>query len=150
MERRGLFSRFWISGFGFWQGSLLGWGWFLTGALLLVILLQLLVQYRLNVWNRDLFNALERKDIDAVSGLALLFVPLGVSAVALNVTSVWGRLTTQRVWRGWLSDHLIGRWLKNGRYYQLNLVRGEHQNPEFRIADDTRIATEAPSTSPSA
>jgi putative ATP-binding cassette transporter len=144
LERRGLFSRFWRSGFGFWRGSLLGWGWFLTGALLLVILLQLLVQYRLNVWNRDLFNALERKDIDAVSGLALLFVPLGVSAVALNVTSVWGRLTTQRVWRGWLSDHLIGRWLKNGRYYQLNLVRGEHQNPEFRIADDTRIATEAP------
>jgi vitamin B12/bleomycin/antimicrobial peptide transport system ATP-binding/permease protein len=144
IERRGLFSRFWRSGFGFWRGSSLRLSWFLTAALILVILLQLFVQYRLNVWNRDLFNALERKDIEAVSSLALFFVPLGLSAVALNVASVWGRLTTQRVWRGWLSHHLIDRWLKNGRYYQLNLVRGEHQNPEFRIADDTRIATEAP------
>jgi vitamin B12/bleomycin/antimicrobial peptide transport system ATP-binding/permease protein len=123
---------------------LLRLSWFLTAALLLVILLQLFVQYRLNIWNRDLFNALERKDLEAVSALALFFVPLGLGAVALNVTSVWGRLTTQRVWRGWLSQHLIDRWLQNGRYYQLNLVRGEHQNPEFRIADDTRIATEAP------
>jgi putative ATP-binding cassette transporter len=39
---------------------------------------------------------------------------------------------------------LIDRWLANGRYYQLNLVSGDHQNPEFRIADDVRIATEAP------
>ena len=144
LDRRRLFSHFWRTGSGFWRGSSLGLSWFLTGGLLLVILVQLFVQYRLNVWNRDLFNALERKDIDAVSQLALLFLPLGFGAVALNVASVWGRLTTQRVWRGWLSGHLVDRWLKNGRYYQLNLVRGEHQNPEFRIADDTRIATEAP------
>ena len=71
-------------------------------------------------------------------------MPLAVAAVAFNVASVWGRLTTQRAWRAWLTDHLIDRWLKNGRYYQLNLVQGEHQNPEFRIADDTRIATESP------
>ena len=32
----------------------------------------------------------------------------------------------------------------HGRYYQLNLVRGDHANPEYRIADDVRIATESP------
>jgi vitamin B12/bleomycin/antimicrobial peptide transport system ATP-binding/permease protein len=36
------------------------------------------------------------------------------------------------------------RWLKNGRHYQLNLLGGGHKNPEYRIADDLRIATEAP------
>ena len=36
------------------------------------------------------------------------------------------------------------RWLTAGRYYQLNLVSGDHKNPEYRIADDVRIATEAP------
>jgi vitamin B12/bleomycin/antimicrobial peptide transport system ATP-binding/permease protein len=30
------------------------------------------------------------------------------------------------------------------RYYQLNLVSGDHKNPEYRIADDVRVATEAP------
>jgi vitamin B12/bleomycin/antimicrobial peptide transport system ATP-binding/permease protein len=34
--------------------------------------------------------------------------------------------------------------LKGGRYSQLNLVRGGHENPEDRIADDVRVATEAP------
>ena len=53
-------------------------------------------------------------------------------------------MTLQRRWRAWLTDSLIDRWLSNGRYYQLNLVSGDHANPEYRIADDVRIATEAP------
>lgn len=32
----------------------------------------------------------------------------------------------------------------NGRYYQLNLIDGDHQNPEARLSEDMRIATEAP------
>jgi vitamin B12/bleomycin/antimicrobial peptide transport system ATP-binding/permease protein len=39
---------------------------------------------------------------------------------------------------------LIDRWITHGRYYQLNLVRGDHANPEYRIADDVRVATESP------
>ena len=50
----------------------------------------------------------------------------------------------QRRWRAWLTDHLIDRWLANGRYYQLNFVTGDHQNPEGRIGEDARIATDAP------
>lgn len=144
LQRKRLFARFWRSAIGFWRGPSAWRAWSLTGALLATILLQLFVQYRLNVWNKDLFNALERKEIAAVGSLALVFVPLALAAVALNVASVWGRLTTQRTWRQWLSTHLVDRWLRNGRYYQLNLIAGEHQNPEFRIADDTRIATESP------
>src|SRR5262249_40721102 len=53
-------------------------------------------------------------------------------------------MTMQRRWRAWLNNLLIDRWLKNSRYYQLNLVGGPHRNPECRIADDVRIATEAP------
>lgn len=28
--------------------------------------------------------------------------------------------------------------------YQLNLVSGDHQNPEYRIAEDLRVATDSP------
>jgi putative ATP-binding cassette transporter len=143
-ERRRLFSRFWRSASGFWTKQSKREAWFLTLTLVAIILGQLFVQYRLNVWNKDIFNALEKKDISLVGWLAMLFVPLAIAAVAFNVASVWGRLTTQRAWRAWLTDHLVDRWLRHGRYYQLNLVKGEHQNPEFRIADDTRIATESP------
>jgi vitamin B12/bleomycin/antimicrobial peptide transport system ATP-binding/permease protein len=57
---------------------------------------------------------------------------------------VYGRMTLGRRWRAWLNNQLVGRWLTGGRYYHLNLVNGDHQNPEFRIADDLRVATEAP------
>jgi hypothetical protein len=57
---------------------------------------------------------------------------------------VYGRMTLQRRWRAWLSDRLVGRWLTGGHYYHLNLVSGDHQNPESRIADDVRVATESP------
>ena len=60
------------------------------------------------------------------------------------VVQVYARMTLQRRWRAWLTDNLVDRWLKNGRYYQLNLVSGDHKNPEYRIADDVRIATESP------
>jgi putative ATP-binding cassette transporter len=55
--------RFWQSASGFW----FGWRvWGLIGLLTAVVLLQLLVQYWLNLWNRDFFNALERKDSSVV------------------------------------------------------------------------------------
>jgi len=50
----------------------------------------------------------------------------------------------QRLWRAWLNRRLLDRWLANSRYYQLNLVKGDHANPEYRLAEDLRLATEAP------
>ncbi|MBF9231961.1 ABC transporter ATP-binding protein/permease [Microvirga alba] len=143
-ERRRLFARFWRTASGFWTGQSKREAWFLTLTLLAIILGQLFIQYRLNIWNRDIFDALEKRDLALVAWVSLLFAPLALASVIFNVASVWGRLTTQRAWRAWLTDHQVDTWLKNGRYYQLNFVKGEHQNPEFRIADDTRIATESP------
>src|SRR6476620_2323322 len=68
----------------------------------------------------------------------MLYFPLLVASVFLSVTQVYARMTTQRRWRAWLNNHLIDRWFRNGRYYQLNLVSGDHKNPEYRIADEGR------------
>jgi ABC transporter transmembrane region 2 len=53
-------------------------------------------------------------------------------------------MTAQRKWREWLSKHLIDYWLTNGRYRRLKFTRGEHRNPEYRIAEDARVATDSP------
>src|SRR5262249_22481531 len=58
--------------------------------------------------------------------------------------SVWARMTTQRKWREWLTKHLLALWLKDGRYRGLKFVAGDHQNAEYRICVDARIATDAP------
>src|SRR5664279_2398769 len=141
---RPLVWRFWANARGFWYGDTRRTAWLLTVGLIALIFIQLALQYRMNIWNRDIFNALEKKDGDAVSTQVLIFVPLVVTIVALAIIAVYGRMTVQRHWRAWLTNHLVAGWLANGRYYQLDLVTGDHQNPEGRIGEDARIATDAP------
>ena len=141
-ERRSLFSRFWRSASGFWRGSLSIWA--LVALLVVAVLLGLLVHYRLNIWNGDFFDALERKDGPELWQQALVFAPLIAASTTLAIFGVWSRKTAQRKWREWLSRHLIALWLANGRYCQLHLVPGDHENPEYRIAEDARVATDAP------
>ena len=52
------------------------------------MILQLYVQFRLNYWNRDFFNALESRDSDRLKAQALLLLPLCGASIALAVTSV--------------------------------------------------------------
>src|SRR5207253_4150272 len=86
----------------------------------------------------------ERRDSATVFYLSSVFFPLAIVSVTLVVAQVFTRMAIQRRWRAWLTDAVVSRWLTNGRYYQLNLVSGDHQNPEYRIAEDLRIATDSP------
>ncbi len=143
-DQRRLIARFWQSASGFWRGPSAWQAWLLVGLLIATVLLQLLTQYWLNFWNRDFFNAIERKDGVALWVQALNFIPLAGASLALAVLSVWARMTMQRRWREWLSSRLYDYWLQNGRYRQLRFMLGEHQMPEYRIAEDARVATDLP------
>ena len=143
-DEKRLLSRFWQSASGFWRGSSAWRAWLLVVLLIATVLLQLLVQYRLNYWNRDFFNAFERKNGIELWAQALIFIPLAAASLTLAIVSVWGRMTMQRKWRAWLSNHLYDYWLENGHYRRLQFMSGEHQNPEYRIAEDARIATDLP------
>jgi putative ATP-binding cassette transporter len=85
-----------------------------------------------------------RKDGAELWAQALRFVPLAAASLTLTVVSVWARMTMQRTWRAWLSNHLYDYWLKDDRYVRLRFVAGDHDSPEFRIAEDARIATDLP------
>ena len=143
-DERHLITRFWQSASGFWRGPTAWRAWLLVGLLIATVLLQLLTQYWLNFWNRDFFDAIERKDGTALWAQALHFIPLAVASLTLAITSVWARMTVQRQWRAWLSNHLYDYWLQNDRYRQLRFMQGEHQTPEYRIAEDARVATDLP------
>ena len=143
-ERRSLLRNFWQSAAGFWRERARRVSWVLSGILLLIIFLNLAASYGMNVWHRGIFDALQTRDSNMVLRLSMLYLPLLAGSVFLSVMQVYARMTMQRRWREWLNKLLVDRWLKNGRYYQLNLVGGAHKNPECRIADDVRIATEAP------
>jgi putative ATP-binding cassette transporter len=101
-------------------------------------------QYGINVWNREIFDAIEQRNAAVVYHLGTIFPLLILGSVTLVTIQVFVRMLIQRRWRSWLTKSLIARWLDHGRYYQLNLIGGDHQNPEARISEDMRIATESP------
>ncbi len=145
LRKKYLLRRFWHTAKGFWsrqRGDRLAW--LLTASLVVLILVNLGAMYGINLWNRAIFDALEKRDSGTVLHLAAVFFPLAFASVLFGVINVWARMTTQRRWRAWVSDAVISRWLKNGRYYQLNLVSGDHQNPEGRLTEDLRVSTDAP------
>jgi len=144
LRRQYLLTRFWISARGYWNARGPRFAWLLTGGLLSLVLLHLLFQYGINVWNRAIFDNFQKKDSAAVLWLTVVFFPLAIGSVIVGVMQVYARMAIQRRWRAWLTNSIISRWLTNGRYYQLNLVQGDHQNPEYRIAEDLRVATDAP------
>ena len=106
--------------------------------------LQLALQYRLNYWSRDFFDAFGRRDGPTLRVEALLFLLLAGLSILVAILSVWVRMTTQRKWRAWLTRHLIDRWLANDRFLELHFQKSEDRNPEYRIAEDVRVATDAP------
>ena len=139
-----LLTRFWISARGFWgrNGDRLAWPFSIGLGVLIV--LTVAFQYGINVWNRAIFDAIEKRDASSVFHLTAVFFPLAIGSIVLGVAQVFARMGIQRRWRAWLTNSVLTRWLKNGRYYQLNLVGGDHKNPEYRIAEDLRVATDSP------
>ena len=143
-DEKRLLARFWKSASGFWRGRTAWRAWLLVALLITTVLLQLLTQYGLNYWNRDFFNAIGRKNAADLRIEALRFLPLAAASLFLTIFSVWARMTMQRTWREWLSSHLYDCWLKNDRYVRLRFMPGDHQMPEYRIAEDARVATDLP------
>lgn len=143
-RKRYLLTRFWISARGFWGRSGDKLAWAFTIGILVLVVTNVGFQYGINVWNRAIFDAIEKRNADAVLTLSMVFFPLAIGSVLLGVAQVYARMGTQRRWRAWLTNSVVSRWLSNGRYYQLNLVSGDHQNPEYRIAEDLRVATDSP------
>jgi putative ATP-binding cassette transporter len=127
---------------GFWRGESARVAWALTIGLGLCLAASTAVTVALNQWNRWFFDALEKKDVAAV--WQAVFSVLGIVGLmaAVGVGIVLTRETLQVRWRAWLIERLLARWLGERRFYRMNANRTEPANPEYRIADDSRWATE--------
>src|SRR3981189_1566963 len=102
-----LLTRFWISSRGFWgkNGGRLA-GAFSVGLLILIVA-NVGFQYGINVWNRAIFDAIEKRDSATVFHLTAVFFPLAVGSVLLGVAQVFVRMGIQRRWRAWLTNSVV-------------------------------------------
>ncbi|WP_407178281.1 ABC transporter ATP-binding protein/permease [Bradyrhizobium sp. STM 3562] len=136
--------RFCRSAGGYWRGGGSGQAWLLTVSLTVVVFASLGITYGINLWNRHFYDALEARNGPVALHQALLFPLLVGLYLVLCVFAMWARMTMQRTWRAFINEHLLTRWLADSRFYKLELIGGDHKNPEHRINDDLRIATEMP------
>ena len=91
-----------------------------------------------NQWRNDFFQSLQNKDWSEF--VRQFWVYLAIAA-ALIVTSVYQQYFTQWLtmrWREWLAGRLLDRWLSKGAHYKMRFVEGAADNPDQRIAEDTR------------
>ena len=135
----GAFGRF--AG-GFWQGATRVRAWALTLGLAACLILSTAVTVALNHWNRWFFDSLEARDVASLTQAVLVFGLIIAAMAAIGVGIVLTRETLQVDWRAWIVKHLVDRWLSRQRFYHLNVTGKEPPNPEYRISDDTRWATE--------
>ena len=135
----GAFGRF--AG-GFWQGATAFRAWSLTLGLAAFLILSTTATVALNQWNRWFFDSLENRDVAGLTHAVFVFGAIIAVMAAIGVGIVLARETLQVRWRAWIVEQLVERWLSRQRFYHLNVTGKEPPNPEYRISDDTRWATE--------
>ena len=135
----GAFGRF--AG-GFWRGPTARSAWALTLGLAGFLIISTGATVAMNHWNRWFFDSLEARNVEQVTQSVLVFFVIVAAMAAIGVGIVLTREKLQVRWRAWLVEQLVARWLGRQRFYHLNVTGKEPPNPEYRISDDTRWATE--------
>jgi putative ATP-binding cassette transporter len=118
----------------------MAWTW--SAATFLLVLANLAVAVGLNRWNKWFFDALERRESNTLLTAVVTIIVLVVAGAGLAVLMVRCRMTLQIRWREWITGELLNRWMSDERYYRLAITDVKQINPEYRMADDVRMATE--------
>src|SRR5689334_6712231 len=109
-ERQVLLARFWEAGLGFWGRNGGVHGWTLSLTVIAIALLNIVLQYRINVWHRAMFDALDKRDAAMVVHQTLIFFPLILISMLIGASATFGKMTLQRRWRRWLNGYVLDRW----------------------------------------
>jgi putative ATP-binding cassette transporter len=128
--------------------------WKARGLLAVIIVLNLSLvgmNVLLTYWQASFYDALQNKDFNAFSKLLLWghrqedgnFMPgFSIVAALFIVVAVYQLYLNQALqirWRRWLVGHMLHDWLGRHAYYRLGLTEAGADNPDQRIADDTRL-----------
>src|SRR3954452_1717100 len=87
-----LLTRFWIRARGFCgrDGGRLPWLYSIGLGVLIVLTVGF--QYGINVWNRAIFDAIEKREASTVFHLTAVFFPLAIGSIVLGVAQVFARM----------------------------------------------------------
>jgi len=116
--------------------------WLLSIGIAVAVICQVLIQFRLNLWQAGFFDALERRAIAEFVGQLGMFGVLAAGSMSVAVLQLSMKMRLQLGWRRAVSTAIVDIWMAKGRHYELGFLPGDHANADQRIADDVRITTE--------
>jgi putative ATP-binding cassette transporter len=109
----------------------------LVGIIIAENFLQVAMTIKLNVWYRDLFDALEKKNTDAFwVQIYEVFVPLLVCWIIVQILDLTVDTIFQMRWRQWMTTSYFSRWLDRGTHYKMTVGGQDVDNPDQRISAD--------------
>ena len=114
----------------------------LFGGVLVVIIANMVGQVRLNTWQGDFFNAIERKDLPGVGRQLLIFLVIIAVMLALVVGQTWLHEMLKLRLRDMITRRLLDDWLVPGRAYRLGIASAAGVNPDQRMQEDVRHLSE--------
>jgi len=114
-----------------------------TLLLLLLTIGQVALSVWGNYWNRALYDALEQHSVRRVLIQVAVFGVILLCSLVVTAAHLMVKRWLQIDWRAWLTERLVEIWMGDARHYRLLFTPGEHDNPDQRIAEDIRIATES-------
>ncbi len=119
----------------YWVSEERGIAWGLLVAIIVMNLLVVWINVRLNSWSADFYNALQTKNVKEFPHLLMVFTALAFGFIIL---AVYGRYLRQMLgfrWRQWLTTRFLSDWLGQGAFYRIERDRLA-DNPDQRISDD--------------
>jgi vitamin B12/bleomycin/antimicrobial peptide transport system ATP-binding/permease protein len=114
-----------------------------SAALIILTVLQIVISVLITVWSAQLFDALDQRSMHRFLTQIALVVLIFIANIAITAAHLKVKRRLQLEWRQWLTDKLIGQWMHDGHHYLISHIQGEYNNPDGRIAEDIRIATES-------
>ncbi len=114
----------------------------LAAGIVLVLLANMIGQVRLNRWQGAFFDAVERRDLPELWTQLLVFVAIVAALLALVVgQTLLHEMLKLRV-RERLTHWLLDAWLVPGRAYRLGISAVAVVNPDQRMQEDARHASD--------
>jgi putative ATP-binding cassette transporter len=92
-----------------------------------------------NQWNNAFYNTLQDKNLEAFWAQLVRFTWLAATFIVVAVYQLYLNQMLQIRWRRWLTDRYIAAWLADRAYYRMQLAGGSADNPDQRIAEDTKL-----------
>jgi vitamin B12/bleomycin/antimicrobial peptide transport system ATP-binding/permease protein len=117
--------------------------WAETVLLIGLTVMQIELAVYITQWNAALFDAIEDRSMAGVKTQAAVLILIFIGSMTITTAHLIVKRRLLIGWRTWLTEKVISKWIQQGRHYQITLLsQNDHDNPDGRIAEDIRIATE--------